>query len=292
MLQSRFAGHAAMFLFSALIAGSYSLGAKAAAVMDPVVLTTMRFVIAGSLLTGLALSLHRFDRAWLKAPWRYAAMGMSMALYFVLMFVALKTTSPVNTSAVFTLAPVFASIFGYVLLRQVISRWTAAALAIGAAGALWVIFDGSLLALLSLDMGYGEAIFILGTISHALYAALIPFLNRGEPTVVFTAGMLIAGSAILIVIAGPSFPEANVFALSAEIWGIILYLAIATTALTFFLVQFAAQRLPASKVMAYTYIVPSWVAIWEIVQGNPAPAAIVFWGVGLTVVALLMLLKQ
>ena len=44
--------------------------------------------------------------------------------------------------------------------------------------------------------------------------------------------------------------------------------------------------------MAYTYLVPSWVIIWEIVLGNGAPRALVLGGVALTIVALLMLLRD
>jgi hypothetical protein len=50
--------------------------------------------------------------------------------------------------------------------------------------------------------------------------------------------------------------------------------------------------LMSSKVMAYTYLTPSWVILWEIAMGNPAPALLVLVGVGLTMVALWMLLKQ
>jgi len=110
--------------------------------------------------------------------------------------------------------------------------------------------------------------------------------------VVFTAGMLIVGAIILLFLAAPALLDADLGGLSPNIWGIIIYLSVGTTAITFFLVQFAARRLPATKVMAYTYIIPSWVAVWELAQGNGAPDTIVFWGIALTIIALLMLLRR
>ena len=62
--------------------------------------------------------------------------------------------------------------------------------------------------------------------------------------------------------------------------------------MTFVLLQFASLRLPAAKVMAYTYLVPSWVILWEIALGRSAPPAMILVGVGLTVVAVLLLLRE
>ena len=67
-------------------------------------------------------------------------LGGLFAVYFVLMFEGLKTARPVSAAAVFTLTPVIAAGFGWLLLRQVTTGRMALALAIGAVGALWVIF--------------------------------------------------------------------------------------------------------------------------------------------------------
>jgi hypothetical protein len=44
----------------------------------------------------------------------------------------------------------------------------------------------------------------------------------------------------------------------------------ATAGSTAYLVHIAALRLPAAKVMAYTYLVPSWVILWELALVAPA----------------------
>jgi len=45
-------------------------------------------------------------------------------------------------------------------------------------------------------------------------------------------------------------------------------------------------------VMAYTYLTPSWVILWEIALGNGVPNGLVLVGVGMTIVALWLLLKD
>jgi hypothetical protein len=62
--------------------------------------------------------------------------------------------------------------------------------------------------------------------------------------------------------------------------------------MTFVLLQYATLRLPAAKVMAYTYLVPSWVALWELVLHGLVQPGLVLVGVAMTVLALGLLLKE
>jgi len=80
--------------------------------------------------------------------------------------------------------------------------------------------------------------------------------------------------------------------LPAIVWVGLFYLAIFASAASFVLLQFAAMQLPAAKVMAYTYLTPSWVIVWEIALGRPAPAGLILVGIILTVIALLLLLED
>ena len=281
-----------MLLFSFLVAGSFALGGMVANLIDPVALTAFRFTFAAILLTTIVVVTGQVKRDHLNAPWRYLLLGASMALYFAMMFTALKTASPVSTSAVFTLTPPIAAIFGWFLLRQITTQWIALALCIGATGALWVIFKADFKAFLAFDIGRGEAFMFIGVLGHALYAPLVPKLNRGEPPIVFTAGMLIAGALILTVIGAPKILAAPWLNMPPFAYLCIFYLTVVTTGLTFFLVQYAALRLPASKVMAYTYLTPSFVILWQGVLGTGLPALKVAFGALLTALALVMLLRR
>lgn len=279
-----------MVLCSALIAGSFPLGAAAANDIAPVALNAVRFVIAAAVI-GLAVwARGGVPCSALAAPWRYAVMGGVFAIYFVLMFEGLKTAAPVSAAAVFTLTPVIAAGFGWILLRQVTTWRIAAALALGALGALWVIFDADLSAVAAFDIGRGEAIYFVGCVAHAFYTPLVRKLNRGESALVFTFGMLIAGACVMGVFGAREIMATDWTALPSRVWVAIAYTAFAASAGSFVLMQFATLRLPASKVMAYTYLVPAWVAVWVVALGGAAPPLGVLAGVALTLVALAMLL--
>ncbi len=285
-------GHLAMLAFSALVAGSFALGALAANDLAPTALNAARFWIAAAIIGAAVAATGGVPRGALRATWRYGILGGLYAVYFVLMFEGLKTAPPVSAAAVFTLTPVMAAGFGWLLLRQVTTARMALALAIGAAGAVWVIFRADWAAIRGFQMGRGEAIYFAGCVAHAIYAPMVRRLNRGESPLVFTLGTLIAGGIVLTVWGWGDIRATDWTTLPDIVWVTILYTAIFASAATFVLLQFAALRLPSAKVMAYTYLTPSWVILWTLALGQAGPPPAVLAGLGLTVLALGLLLKE
>lgn len=285
-------GHVAMLAFSALVAGSFSLGALAANEIAPAALNAARFALAACIIGAAVLATGGMTRAALAAPWRYLVLGGLFAVYFVLMFEGLKTAAPVSAAAVFTLTPLISGVFGWWLLRQITTPRMALALAIGGAGALWVIFRADVSALLAFEVGRGEVIYFVGCVSHAIYTPMVRKLNRGEPPVVFTFGTLVAGGLLLTVYGWSDISATDWAGLPGIVWITLIYIAVFASAATFVLLQFATLHLPSAKVMAYTYLTPSWVILWEVALGNGVPRALVFGGVVLTIIALVMLLRD
>jgi drug/metabolite transporter (DMT)-like permease len=285
-------GHLAMLCFSGLIAGSFALGSLAANHIAPTALNAVRFTLAAGLVGMTALVTTGVPRVSFAAPWRYLILGGSMAIYFVLMFEGLKTAPPVSAAAVFTLSPILSGIAGYILLRQIATRRMALALAVGAVGALWVIFRADISALMAFEVGRGEVIYFWGCIAHALYTPLVRMLNRGEPPVVFSCLTLAAAAAILLVFGARDILATDWAALPAIVWITLAYVTVFASATSFVLLQYASLRLPSAKVMAYTYLTPSWVLLWQAALGHALPPLLVLGGVVLTTVALGLLLKD
>lgn len=294
---AEFRGHAAMLAFALGVSGSFSLGGLAAPHMDPAALNAVRFALGSLAIAPLALG-PGGGRSGRRGPaipgglWRYGLLGALFAVYFVLMFEALRRTDPVSTGAVFTLTPAMSALFGWVLLRQVTTPRMALALAVAGAGAVWVIFRGDLAAIAAFRIGEGEALFLAGCAAHALFTPLLRLLNRGEATGPFTLGVLVAATLILAVWGGPALVATDWAALPPAVWAAILYLALVTTAGTSSLLQYAAMRLPSAKVMAYTYLVPSFILVWEAVLGHGLPGAHLLPGIAATIAALLILLLR
>lgn len=287
--RQKLAAHLAMLVFAALVAGSYSIGAMAVPHVGPAAINAMRFVFGVAVMAGVALVLLRGRISRPRAVWRYGVLGGLMAVFFVTMFMALRLTDPVSAGAVFTLMPLMAAFFGWLFLGQVPRGVVLASLVFAGLGAVWVIFRGDVDAMLAFDLGPGEAIFLVGCACHAAYAPLVRRLNRGEPLVVFTLWTLAATGLWIAAYGAREIAATDWLALPAIVWIAIAYLAVFTTACTTFVVQFAAMRLPASKVLAYTYLTPCCIIVIEGLLGHGWAGASVMVGALVTVMGLAVL---
>ncbi|MGY6707347.1 MAG: DMT family transporter [Rhizobiaceae bacterium] len=282
-------GHLAMLLFALLVAGSFSLGGLAAPHIGPSALNALRFLLGTAVIGTIALVMTGGRIPKPVAPWRYLILGALMAVFFVTMFVGLLYSDPVSTGAVFTLMPLFGALFGFLILGQVPGKVVLASLVFAGLGAVWVIFRGDVEALLAFDLGYGEAIFLVGVACHALYSPLVRRFNRGEVLIGFTFWTMLATGFWIVLYGAVEIFETDWLALPMVVWVAILYLVIFTTSITFFLMQFASMRLPSSKVLAYTYLTPSFVILIEGALGHGWAPASVLAGALVTVMGLVVL---
>ena len=287
--RDKFVGHLAMLLFATLIAGSFSIGHLAITHIGPIALNAIRFIF-GSIFMGTAVFviLRRMPRLP-PSIWRLMILGSLMATYFILMFVALKITSPISTGAVFTLIPFMSAVFGWMFLGQITRSTVFASLVIAAAGSIWMIFRGDINAIISFDVGRGELIFLVGCAAHAAYAPLVKKFNPGMPVIEFTFWTLVATTICLVIFGIGEIRTTQWRDLPNIVWWAIGYLSIFTTAITFFLVQFASMRLHATKVLSYGYLTPGVIILIEGVIGHGWTSLSVGIGALVTITGLIFL---
>lgn len=284
--------HGAMLLYAFLVSTSFTVGAAITHALDPLVLTFIRFLIAATVFgTGLALSGH-WQWPGLSGLLRYAVIALTMVLFFVFMFEALRWTDALSTGSIFTLVPLMTAGIAFLLLGQRCSLWQLGCLVLGALGAIWVLFDGQFDRLLALDLGYGEGLFFLGAASFAAYTPAIKRLHRGEPLVVMTFWVLVCGAGILAIYAAPEIASADWSQVPAKAVAGVVYLAVANTAFTFYLAKFASMQLQPHRVMAYTYLIPAYVVLVQGSLGQGWPDPPVFLGIAVTALAMLLLLRR
>ncbi len=281
-----------MLTFSLLVSASFTFGHVVAGDIAPAALNSIRFAIAAIAMWLIAKVLGVPVKPVFQRPWRFALIGGLMAVYFITMFEALRLTSAVSTAAVFTLTPLMAAFIGLMIAGQRSSLLTTFALMVGGGGALWVIFDADLTALLRFQVGPGEAIFSVGALAHAFVPALLRRLAPNERPLQGSFGAILGALAVASLYGAKDLLTTDYSALAISVWLVILYLALVATAGTFLLLQYANKRLPAGKVMAYTYLVPSWVVLWDVLLNGRLPSVPLMAGVALTLVALLVLLRQ
>ncbi len=260
-----------MLTYALLVSTSFPVGSFAIQWVDPVVVTLLRFSLATVLFGILLARSDQLRMVGARDLLRYATVSATIVIFFVLMFESLRYTDPVSTGALFTVSPLLTAGTSWVLLRKRTRPSELAFLLLGAAGAVWVVFDGQLSVLLSLSLDHGEWIFLLATLSYATYVPLIKRLHRGEPALVMTFWTLATGTLLLAVLGAPRWATVS-WSAPPEAYGFIAYLAIFPTAITFAIAQYAGTRIAPTRVMAYTYLTPSFVVLIEALRGQGWPS--------------------
>jgi drug/metabolite transporter (DMT)-like permease len=191
--------HMGMVIFSMIIAGSFPVVAIITPGHDPTVLTFWRFLTATAIF-GLMLPFVKDFRLPGWKDWgRYSVVGGSYGFFFILMFQALKETSPLNTSTIYTTLPLMTMLLGRIV-GEPIRPQQLSVLALSMAATLWVIFRGDVDQMLKFQISRGDLIFFLGTCCLAVYMLSMKKLQRNESKVCFTFySLLIATLALLAV---------------------------------------------------------------------------------------------
>jgi drug/metabolite transporter (DMT)-like permease len=280
--------HLLMVICAALVSTSFTVGAAIAAGLDPAVLTLIRFIFAACLLGPYVWSRFGLRFTW-SLFWRSAVISACLVTFFWCMFLALRFTTALNTSVIFTLVPSIAGVYAVFLVRERLSRKQLLALACGMVGAVWVIFRGDIALLMAMAWNRGDLIFFGGCLAMGLYTPLVRLLHRGESMFVLTFWILVTGSLWLLLVAGSHLPEIAWSKVPLSVWAGIAYLSLFTTVITFFLTQYAIAYLGPTRVMAYSYLYPGMVLIIDLLLGHGLPEPMVFPGIAVVLAAMLVL---
>ena len=289
MNKSVMRAHGLMLLATVLVATSFPVGAAITHGLDSVVLTLLRFSLAALVFAPIVA--WRYGLPW--PDWRdlarYSVISACLVGFFWGMFAALRFTSVLNTATIFTLTPAITAAVSAVLLRERLGRAARVALPVGMVGALWVIFRGDMGALLAMDLGQGDAIFLAACIAMGCYSPLLKLLHRGEPMARVTFWTLVTGAGWLFLLSAGRLGAVGWTTVPVAVYGGIAYLAVFTTLITFFIFQRSVAVIGPTRVMSYTYLNPALVLLIGLGFGEPLPVLTTYPGLVLIVSATFIL---
>ena len=283
-----------MVSWSVLIATSFPAAALVASTIDATSLTALRFVVAAILFYPILVRSGDTSLPKLDELLAYGALAGISVFYFWALFKALETTTPLNTSAIFTLIPAITTLAAYFISREVINGKVLIALIIGSIGSIWVVVKGDMRTLVNLDINDGDTLFFLGCIVLSLYSPLIILFRRKlsltrSPTYI-TFWVLVSGSIFLLAIAlYEQRGDLGWNQLGYLDYGVVLYLAIFTTIITFWQLQHCTPILGSVVVMSYTYLIPGILLIADQLFFGVSFGVTVYIGAGLTLSSIMIL---
>lgn len=281
--------HALMLLCSLLVSTSFIVGKAITPSLDPAPLTLVRFGCAALLFLPYTWKTYGIELPKPSALARYLVISGTLVGFFWMMFLSLRYTTALHTGVIFTLVPGISGMYSAILLKERLGRYRFISLVMAMVGAVWVIFHGDIAQILAFQLNIGDLLFFGGCLLMALYTPLIKMFHRGEPMAVMTFWILVAGCFWLLLLCGYTLPTISWLSVPIFVWTGILYLAIFTTIITFFINQWATLRIGPTRVMAYSYLYPPLIILLEWGLGHNLPPIRALLGVVLIVPAMFVL---
>ncbi len=277
-----------MVICALLVSTSFPVGQHITTKLDPAIITLTRFIVATTLLAPV-ISVKYGLHVSVKSLLRYSVVSACLVFFFWCMFLALRYTSQLNASVLFTSVPALSFVYAAVIVRERLGLTKILALFFGLIGALWVIFQGDMNRFLSLAWNKGDLIFFAGCLAMGLYTPLVKRLHRGEPMEVMTFWVLVTGTIWLLPVGVCELGTVDFYAVPVTIWFWIVYLSVFTTIITFYLTQLSIPVIGPTRVMSYSYLYPGLVLVIDFLAGRGLPETKIFPGLLLIVISMVIL---
>jgi len=284
--------HCLMLIASLIVSSSFTVGEAITHGLEPSVLLLVRYVVAVVCLAPVVVFNHGFSLPPARRLAGYSLISASTVGFFWCMFESLRYTNALNTSVIFTLVPGISGIYSAVFFKERLGRGRLWALFFGMAGALWVIFRGDVSRFLALEVNYGDLLFLAGCFMMAAYTPLVKYMHKQESMVVMTFWVLVTGAGWLLLLAFSGLETVGWQGVEAKVWIGIIYLAVFSTIITFYLTHISTLYLGPTRVMAYSYFYPAFVLVINWGLGNGLPPAAILPGVAVVTLATIVLQRE
>jgi drug/metabolite transporter (DMT)-like permease len=281
-----------MLIAALIVSSSFTVGKAITHGLEPAVLLLVRYAVAVVCLAPIVVMYHGISLPRARRLGGYSLVSASTVGFFWCMFESLRYTNALNTSVIFTLVPGISGLYSGIFFRERLGRARLLALFFGMTGALWVIFRGDINRLLALEVNYGDLLFLGGCFMMAAYTPLVKRIHKQESMVVMTFWVLVTGTGWLLLLSFFLLGTVDWLNIDAKIWLGIIYLAVFSTIITFYLTHISTLYLGPTRVMAYSYFYPAFVLIINWGLGKGLPPAAVLPGVAVVTLATLVLQRE
>jgi drug/metabolite transporter (DMT)-like permease len=260
-----------LLLWAWLMASSFIVSGHMVEYASPIATSAFRFLLAMFImLPALLFSWHRGKLnkieqfkalfAVRQRLFHYVVISGALVGFFIGLFVALQSTTPLNTSVLYTLVPLIGVMIARVWLKEVAPLWRVISFVLGSIGAMTVLFstqgnDG-------FQWHSGDYIFIGACFLLALHVVSVQKWGRSLGALSGAFMIMLFGSFWLLPIALIWGELDQVQWSSQGFWVNVLYLTVFTTLFTFVLQQRLVMTVGASRLLAMSYTIPVWVALF------------------------------
>lgn len=214
-------------------------------------------VLGGAILfwiTSLFVPTQKIER---KDYWRMLACALTgMTLNMLMFFKGLELSTPINSSVVITLAPVILLILSAIFLKEKITLLKGSGIALGLVGALVLILFGVKTQTNAPNIPLGNVLFLVNATAYSIYLILVKPLTAKYSSITLMKWFFLIAVFTNAPVGLSSFLEVQWAALPPEVVGVMAFVVVATTYLTYLFNVFALRTLKPSTIGVFIYLQP------------------------------------
>ncbi|NME97785.1 DMT family transporter [Aneurinibacillus aneurinilyticus] len=250
--------------------GSFSTAEHVVSEIPPLVAATLRFALAGLLLTMVAILKSEWTMPVLKQGWKGLLFVSLTGIfgYNALFFLGLKYTSAINGALIIATMPVFVTVGAVLFLKEAWSRTTALSLVLSLVGVVIVITKGSFNTISSLSFNVGDVLFLAALACGVAYGLLGKVIMKKISPLFATTLMTLIGSVFLGVSSLIEGGWEKVPYLSSQGWLEMLYMVLCGTLIGYVIFNKGVEQIGASRASIYLNLTPIVTTLFSVVLYN------------------------
>ena len=260
-------GELALVVTTLIWGTTFILVKDSLAEIAPVRFLVLRFFLSSFVLFGCALLTRaRIDRA----VWRGGLLAaIPFAGVFLFQTFGLLWASPATSAFITSISVVLVPVFSVLFLGRRFGAWTWIGVLAAFAGLGALSLRGDL------TMGPGEMLTMGTAVAGAIHVLVLERVSPGRSAAALTAIMLLGGVLICLVCLpldrlALGRTETLFSSLTPRLWGVVVFMAVVGTAVTFFLQTWAQARMSATRVGVLIALEPVFALLFSVAMGREA----------------------
>jgi len=204
-------------------------------------------------------------------------MGINMLSFFK----GLQLSTPINSSVLVTLTPIFVVILSALLLKEKIGLNKALGVLLGFIGAMGLVLFGAEVRGDAPNIPLGNALFVLNALAYALYLILVKKLVEKYRPLTLMKWLFTLAALMTLPLTLPEFLEIQWIGMPLWVFGTVLFVIVCTTFLAYLFNIFALAQLRATTVGAFVYLEPLVGILFALALGSDRLSTVKILAAGL-----------
>jgi drug/metabolite transporter (DMT)-like permease len=263
-----------MLLFPMLWGVSFIAGKVAVKEITPEVTSFLRFAIASLALAPFVFRKKPAPGAWsLKTVSWIVLLGLTGIFgYHVLFYYSLKYTTAGNSSLIIATDSLMTAGLAVLFLKEKMTWRKGVGIAMGFAGAVWIVSDGALTRLLTEGPNRGDLLALAAAAAWAAYSVLSKPVAHLFPAFDLSWMTYVVGAVLLSPWLFTPGALASLGSASLAAWASVLYMALVATGIGYFLYVLGIHEIGAAATAKFIFLVPvSVLGLAYLFLGEPVP---------------------